>query len=194
MTAQPTSGGPRTIGPDPARQRLANYTIEDVLALPSDSPRVELRDGVMILVPSPTIGHQNIASLLWLWLRTWAPEEYLATTAVGIVVGNSDTFEPDVLLLRTRPSMDAHYVAADQVLLAVEVVSPGTRRRDRFEKPADYAAIGIPHYWRIEQNPVHVYAYELGADGAYILTDDSASELVLSRPFDIRLAMADITP
>ncbi len=148
----------------------------------------------MILVPSPTIGHQNIANLLWLWLRTWAPEEYLATTAVGIVVGNSDTFEPDVLLLRSRPSMDSHYVGADQVLLAVEVVSPGTRRRDRLEKPADYAAVGIPHYWRIEQNPVHVYAYELGEDGTYHLTDDSASELVLSRPFDIRLAIADITP
>jgi Uma2 family endonuclease len=80
------------------------------------------------------------------------------------------------------------------VLIAVEVVSRGTRRRDRFEKPADYAAAGIPHYWRVEQDPVHVYAYELGEDGTYRLAAESETELVLERPFEIRLTIADITP
>jgi Uma2 family endonuclease len=173
---------------------MASYTTADVLALPEDAPRVELRDGVMIMVPSSTIGHQNIGNLLWHWLRTWAPKEHFATTAVGVLVTDSDTFEPDVLLLRTRPSTQDHYVAADQVLIAVEVVSRGTRRRDRFEKPADYAAARIPHYWRIEQDPIHVYAYELGEDGTYQLAADSDTELVLERPFEIRLSVADITP
>ncbi len=182
------------MGPDPARQRLANYTIEDVLALPDDAPRVELRDGVMLVVPSPTVGHQNIANLVWMWLRERAPRDYFATTAVGVLVGNSDTFEPDVLLLRSRPSMDSHFVTAEQVLLAVEVVSPGTRRRDRFEKPADYAAMGIPFYWRIEQSPIHIYAYELGPADTYELVDDSATEIALPRPFELRLAVAEITP
>lgn len=75
----------------------------------------------------------------------------------------------------------------------VEVVSPGTRKRDRFEKPGDYAAAGIPHYWRIEQGPVHVYAYDL-VDGRYELVADSADELVLTAPFPIRLPIRDITP
>jgi hypothetical protein len=39
--------------PDPVRQLRANYTIEDVLNLPEDAPRVELVDGVMVVVPSP---------------------------------------------------------------------------------------------------------------------------------------------
>jgi Uma2 family endonuclease len=173
---------------------MADHTIADVLALPVDSPRVELRDGVMIVVPSPTIGHQNIANLLWLRLRSAAPSEYLATTAIGVAIGPADTFEPDVLLLRSRPSMATHYVPADQVVIAVEVVSAGTRRRDRFEKPADYAAVGIPHYWRVEQDPVHLYAYELSSDGTYQLVADSDSEIKLERPFDIRLVIADITP
>ncbi len=76
----------------------------------------------------------------------------------------------------------------------VEVVSPGTRRRDRLEKPADYAAAGVPYYWRIEQDPVHVYAYELGLDGTYQLAADSDEELVLAKPFEIRLPIAAITP
>jgi Uma2 family endonuclease len=146
------------------------------------------------VVPSPTIGHQNIAFLLQTWIRAQAPSDLFATAAVGVVIGNSDTFEPDVALLRSRPSMDSHYVAAEQVLLVVEVVSPGTRRRDRFEKPADYAAAGIPFYWRIEQDPIHIYAYELGPGDAYALVDDSTTEIVLDRPFEIRLAVAEITP
>jgi hypothetical protein len=48
MTAQPIESEPhRMWTPDPLRQRLANDTIEDGLALPDDAPRVEVRDGVM---------------------------------------------------------------------------------------------------------------------------------------------------
>ncbi|WP_307868519.1 Uma2 family endonuclease [Micromonospora sp. C95] len=64
---------------------------------------------------------------------------------------------------------------------------------DRLEKPADYADAGIPHYWRIEQNPVHVYAYDL-VDGRYELAADSAEELIVTKPFDVRLPVRDITP
>lgn len=115
MSAQPVPAtGARWSGPDLRRQRLANYTVEDVLTLPDDAPRVELRDGVM-------------------------------------------------------------------------------RRRDRLEKPAGYAAAGIRHYWRIAQNPLHIHAYEL-VGGRYELVADSAEELVLAKPFEIRLPVRDIAP
>ncbi|GAA3335927.1 Uma2 family endonuclease [Amorphoplanes nipponensis] len=191
MTAEPTGHVMWT--PDPIRQRLAAATIEDVLCLPDDAPRVELRDGVMIVVPSPTYDHQDICSLLWLWLRQHAPREYRASQATGVAVSLDNTFEPDVLLVDADVSGSRHYSVVEQVTLAVEVVSPGTRRRDRLEKPAEYAAAGIPHYWRIEQNPVHVYAYDL-VDGSYQLVADSADELVLTAPFEIRLPISDITP
>jgi hypothetical protein len=51
VTAQPT--GHAMWSPDPIRQRLAAHTVEDVLKLPEDAPRVELRDGLMVVVPSP---------------------------------------------------------------------------------------------------------------------------------------------
>jgi len=82
---------------------------------------------------------------------------------------------------------------AEQVLIAVEVVSPGTKRQDRFEKPVKYSAAGIPHYWRIEQDPVHVFAYDL-VDGRYELAGDSAEAMTLRKPFDIELRVRDITP
>jgi len=191
MTAQPT--GHVTWSPDLTKQRSSSYTLEDVLQLPDDAPRVELRDGVMTVVPSPTGGHQNIGNLLWLWFRQHAPLDFEPVTAVGVAVSHKSAFEPDVVLLRRPVDGDTHYYSAEQVLIAVEVVSPGTRRRDRFETLGDYAAAGIAHYWRIEQKPIHVFAYDL-VDGQYQLAGDSADVLTLRKPFDIELRVRDITP
>jgi Uma2 family endonuclease len=190
MTAEPTHA---MWSPDPRKQRLAAYTLEDVLKLPYDAPRVELRDGVAVVVPTPSIGHQQIGNLLWLWLREHSPEEFESVTAVGVAFGYQDTLEPDVLLIRRPVALDNHFVTPERTVLAVEVVSPGTKRRDRLEKPAEYAAAGVPHFWRIEQNPIHIFAYALGKTG-YELVADATEELVLMEPFEIRLPIRDITP
>lgn len=195
MTAQPidTPAGAMW-SPDPIRQRKANYTIEDAIALPDDAPRVELRDGVIVVVPSPAFGHQKIGNRLYRWFEDHAPSVYEPATAIGVVVSLGDTFEPDVLLLQENAVDRAkHYFNAEDVVLAVEIVSPSTRRRDRLEKPPQYAAAGIRHFWRIEQDPVHVFAYELIDDG-YKLVADATDELVLDSPFEIRLPIREITP
>jgi Uma2 family endonuclease len=86
-----------------------------------------------------------------------------------------------------------HFYLAEQVMVAVEVVSRSTKRRDRLEKPAEYEAVGIPHYWRIEQEPVHLFAYDLVGDH-YELVDDSTDVLSLAKPFPLELRIRDITP
>lgn len=191
MTAEPA--GHVMWSPNPFRQRLANYFLEDVLNLPDDAPRVELRDGVMIVVPAPTYDHQDIVGLLWVWLRRHAPGELRASLATGVALSLDTTYEPDVLLVSSEVDGARHYSMADKVELVVEVVSPGTKKRDRLEKPAEYAAAGIPHYWRIEQRPLHIFAYDL-VDGHYRLAAESETELVLSAPFEIKLPIRDITP
>lgn len=195
MTAQPIDPPAGAMwSPDPVRQRQANYTIDDVLALPDDAPRVELRDGVIIVVPSPTLGHQSIGSRLWRWFDDHAPRDFLPANALGVAVAADTSLEPDVLLLwRAAVSGDKHYFMPEHVALAVEIVSPSTRRRGRLEKPPLYAAAGIEYFWRIEQNPVHVFAYQL-VDGAYKLVADATDELVLESPFEIRLPIRDIAP
>ncbi|MFF5057209.1 Uma2 family endonuclease [Micromonospora sp. NPDC000663] len=82
----------------------------------------------------------------------------------------------------------------------MEIVSPGTRRIDRFAKPGEYAAAGIPYYWRIEQDPVHVCAYRIG-DGVgpggerqYELVTDGADVIELTEPFAMKLPIAEIRP
>jgi Uma2 family endonuclease len=184
--------------PDPARQVRAAYTIEDVLNLPEDAPRVELVDGVMVVVPSPSIGHQDIGNRLWNWLRRNAPKTYRPVTAVGVAVTTKDAYEPDVMLLKQpRPgALDTtrHYLSPDEVAIVVEVVSPGTGHRDRVLKPGGYADAGIPYFWRIEQNPMRVLVFRLSEDGSYYLMADSTELLELDEPFEIRMPIKDITP
>jgi len=109
-------------------------------------------------------------------------------------VAVDETYEPDVMLRRAESFADRHFLPADQVVLVVEVVSPHTRARDRFAKPAGYAAAGSPFYWRIGQDPVHVYAYRRNAEGVYEPAADSADVLELDEPFPMKLPIAEITP
>jgi Uma2 family endonuclease len=192
VTAEPTDRV--RWAPDPMRQRLADYTIEDILLLPDDAPRVELSDGFMITVPQPTIGHQRVSALLWAWFGQQAASADVEPAGrLGVIMSHKDTLEPDLVLLRHPIRGSHHYFDPSQVLIAVEIVSPGTRRRDRLEKPALYADAGVPHFWRIELEPVHVHAYDL-VQGRYVPAADSDRMLVLSKPFDIKLPILDITP
>jgi Uma2 family endonuclease len=191
MTAEPA--GPSAWTPDPVRQRARGYTLEDLFMLPDDAPRVELADGVLSVVPPPSIGHQKINYRLVAWFEQHAPEAFEALFAIGVLVDLRHTLEPDVALVRRPTDNDHHYVLPDQTVLVVEIVSPSTKRRDRLEKPGLYATAGIPHYWRIEQDPMHVFAYDL-VNGRYDLVADSTEELVLSAPFEIKLPIRDIAP
>jgi Uma2 family endonuclease len=55
-----------------------------------------------------------------------------------------------------------------EVLLAIEIVSPGSAGLDRHLKPVEYARAGIPHFWRVERDgpaTVHRFGLGAGADG-----------------------------
>lgn len=58
----------------------------------------------------------------------------------------------------------------------------------------------IPHYWRVEQDPLRVYAYRRserpGPSGfpQYELVADSADVLDLAEPVEIKLPIAEIIP
>lgn len=70
--------------------------------------------------------------------------------------------------------------------LLIEIVSPTSTGMDRVQKPAEYAAVGVPFYWRVETEPtVEVIAHEL-VEGAYRETGRlSSGEGALSAPYDV---------
>lgn len=140
-------------------------TAEQYDALPENSRR-ELVDGVIRIMASPTMGHQSVArDLGYLLDRLGRPVGYRATGPLEVKLRPNRRRNPDVVVVPAS-SFDrkACRVEPRFVMLAVEVVSPGSETDDRREKPFEYAEGEIPHYWRVELAPelvIHTYRLEL---------------------------------
>jgi len=76
---------------------------------------------------------------------------------------------PDVVVLRRSAyRRDRNQCLPADVVLVVEVVSPGSESTDRILKPIEYARAGIEHYWRVEISPeIVVNTYRLGESSSY---------------------------
>ena len=173
------------------------WTVADLDRLPDDDDRrYELFDGVVSVAPSPSDEHQEAAGVLWAILRAAAPAGLRATHGVGVVISQDNFLVPDVLVVRgDTPRRRGDFPASD-VLLAVEVVSPSTRSQDRWRKPSLYAQAGIPSYWRVELDPLHVVAYRLDVDGFYAehTRADAGYVFSVAEPFRVEFDPGDLLP
>lgn len=92
-----------------------------------------------------------------------------AVTAVGVRMRRNLGYIPDLVVCEPV-ARGTKSVAANTVVLAVEVVSPSSRKIDRFEKPVAHAAAGIQAYWRAEvvKDLTGVHCYRLDDGGVYV--------------------------
>ena len=168
------------------------WTVDHLDALPESHHRYELTDGALTVSPSPSSLHQAVAMRLGALLDDLAPEPYAVTQAVDIRFARQLTRIPDVLVVRSEePSR--HWFAPSEVILAVEIESPGSHIEDRATKPALYAQYGIPHFWRVELAPARVNAYRIGATGRYEIACEG-DQLTLTEPFELDIAVRDMLP
>ncbi|MBF6334620.1 Uma2 family endonuclease [Nocardia abscessus] len=159
-------------------------TLEDWIALPEDSSRsYELVEGVLVVSPKPVSQHQRAILRLGAQLEPQLPSTHgvLADTEVLIDEGPLPTIRvPDVLVV-PEAGIQANlprYDAAD-VLLAVEILSPGSRRTDRVTKFFEYAEAGIEYYWMIDlDKPTSLAAYYL-IGGDYELVAEQSGTVTL---------------
>ena len=130
---------------------LGPYRRRDYEALP-DEPRCELIFGRIYVSPSRSPLHQAILLALAHALETAAFE-----TGGLPFVAPLDTFladhsvvQPDVLYISAarRGILQERIEGAPDLL--VEVLSPGTARRDRGEKLLLYAQSGVREYWIVD--------------------------------------------
>lgn len=168
------------------------WTVDDLDAFPESHYRYELTDGALTVSPSPSGLPQAIAMRLGVRLEAAAPEQLAVTQGVEIRFGRQLTRIPDVLVLRSdQPGR--HGYAPSEVLVAVEIESPGSHLEDRATKPALYAQYGIPHYWRIEPQPPLVSVYGIGQGDCYQMIG-AGPRLSVSEPFAFHVAIAELLP
>jgi Uma2 family endonuclease len=155
--------------PRPPTRRDRRWTFDETLAeLPESNQPTELWDGELIMSPSPSFFHQDIVAHFYKLLDAWVRERRLAKTAISpldMVLTQRDVTQPDVMFI----SNDRLGILTDRVRgaadLVVEVISLGSRRRDRIDKRDLYEQHGVKEYWIIdpEARTVEVLSLESGA-------------------------------
>lgn len=125
-------------------------------ALEDDGQRYELIDGELFVTPSPIDIHQLVVGELHALLR-----EYLKGMGIGKqMVSPSDVrrgdrtrnwVQPDVFVVRLADGLRPPYpYDLSDLLLAVEVSSPSSRRLDYHIKRELYLRSGVATYWVID--------------------------------------------
>ena len=150
-----------------AEQRM---TYRDLARLPDDGLRHELLDGEHVVTPSPNTAHQRIV-----WNLASELAAFLDATPAGTAL-----FAPFDIKLSplTVVVPDLVYFAADRFArvvnekyataapdLVVEILSPGTRRRDRGRKRAIYEREGVAEYWIVDPEAKDVTVFRRAAPG-----------------------------
>ena len=143
---------------------LGPYRRDDYARLPAE-PRCELLFGRFYVTPSPSLLHQVVSQLLWRRLDDCADAAggLAAMAPLDVTLADHSVVQPDVLYVSAgRRSVLGERVEGAPDLL-VEVLSPGTARRDRGEKLALYAQSGVREYWIVD--PIERQIEFLVADG-----------------------------
>ncbi|WP_242583611.1 Uma2 family endonuclease [Streptomyces sp. MST-110588] len=174
-------------------------TVDDLFSLPGLPPHTELIDGSLVFRSPQRIFRSRALFLLEAGLQRTVPDRLWVMREMTVVLGPRNAPEPDLLVVRGEAvsgGSQTRFEAAD-VVLAVEVVSPDSRERDRETKPGKYARAGIPHFWLVEmagedEHPA-VHTYELDAVAkSYCLTGIYHQRLKVSVPFTIDVDLTQI--
>ncbi|WP_088988187.1 Uma2 family endonuclease [Micromonospora chokoriensis] len=152
----------------------AVVTLDDVAAMnaaDSNGHRYETSpEGVLSVMPPPDSEHAMIASRLFAWLimAGWPAEQVLQAAGVRISGPDGDGGRiPDLSVWR-KPPLRSVWAAVADVVLVVEIVSPGSEAMDSVTKVREYASAGIPQYWVVDRDSAQtVTLHRLSGSGAY---------------------------
>jgi len=156
--------------PDTARR----YTVDEVLAFPSDGNRYELAHGELLVTPAPRLEHQRIVSRLLAALLPYLakhPGIAEAFTAPADISWARDVLvQPDVFVVPAAETAGG-WQGVRTLLLAVEVLSPGTARSDRVVKRRLYQEFDVRTYWIVDLDARVVELWQPDDERPQVVTD-----------------------
>lgn len=158
-----------------------------------DEPvHVEYYDGCAV-VNNPNRVHQRVIARVLALLNQACPVEYEALAEWGWEAAAQTMFKPDVMVVAKEGPQDWLRTAP---LIAVEVLSPSTRRVDLTLKMEAYAAGGALWYWVVDPvaQSVSVYANRAGRFVQHRLdsTAHKATAMVITDPFPVTIDVTEL--
>ena len=138
--------------PVPETQRL--YTYDELAAeMPETNQPHELWDGALIMAPTPSFFHQEIAFRFHRALHDWVVAHNLGKAIgapIDMVLSSHRAVQPDVAFIAKDRLAIIQRVIMGPADLVAEVVSLQGRSRDRIEKRDLYEQHGVKEYWIID--------------------------------------------
>jgi Uma2 family endonuclease len=176
-----------------AVETWGRFTRVDLDAMPDDGRRYELLDGTIVVSPAPTPAHQSAVFRLARLLDDAASADskvFIAPLDTALPTG--DVLEPDVLVAQVETITAKDVTGVPR--LAVEVLSPSSRRRDLGDKLTAYRDAGVPSYWVVDPVNPRLRAWQL-IDGDYVEIADISGEeeWTAEAPFPVTIRPADLT-
>jgi hypothetical protein len=170
------------------------WRIDEVLALPEDGMRHELVEGRLVVSPVPANPHQVAGKRLERLLDEGAPPELEAMREINLRIG-ADLLIPDVMVadveVLTGPGQ---FVDPTDVVLVVEILSPGNSKFERAWKPQRYAEAVIPFYVEVDliDGPRISFQELQGKDYVEIAYAARGGRLHVERPFELDFDPGDL--
>ncbi|MDT0610007.1 Uma2 family endonuclease [Streptomyces lancefieldiae] len=173
------------------------YTVDDLSTLPDLPPHTELIDGSLVFVSPQRRFHYLAIDLLFNGLRSSLAAGLSVEREMTVLLDERNGPEPDISVVRADAvtGLDQTSFRAEDVLLAVEVVSPESESRDRTTKPHKYAAAGIPSFWRVEREGTKggllIHVYELDpVSKAYVHMGLHRDVIKVDKPYAIGIDLS----
>jgi Uma2 family endonuclease len=161
-------------------QPKKGLTVDDYMALEGEQ-RHELIRGRLLMTPSPALGHQHTTHEIDYALTSHVREFDLGhcfEAPTDVVLFEDTVLQPDFLFVakdRLADLYDGHSLTGPPDLV-VEVLSPGTIKRDRIEKMDLYGEAGVPWLLLVEPDERFVEVFRLEEDSGKYRRDDRASD------------------
>lgn len=163
--------------------RQGEWTEQDYWPLSDRNRVLELSEGTLLIPPMPTTIHQEVVLAMAIALRMHAAAAQAGEVAYGATVAvaplpvklwHDKIREPDVMLMLAEHRHRIHRHYWEPPDLAIEVISPHTKRVDCVEKVQEYAAAGISEYWIIF--PDHSSGHSRDRRAVEVYTKDEADQ------------------
>ena len=129
-------------------------------------------DGKVITMAPASYDHEDLFSFLLTLLRLYVRKRKLGNVLGSRYLIHLPTIrrgrEPDLLFFATERQALAKKNYFDGAPdLVVEIISPGSIKRDRDDKYEEYEAAGVREYWLIDPDHLQADFYFLGDDALY---------------------------
>jgi Uma2 family endonuclease len=168
------------------------FTPADLDTVPEDVLRCELVDGALVVRRPPTPAQQRVLLEVACMLRSACPEGLQVLPApVRFQPTQGLSLLPHVLVCH-RDDVGPRYVE-QPLLLAVSILSPGTREVDAGFRRALYELSGAKSYWMFDPEEAELTVLEL-VDGRYVeravVRGDDVFEA--ETPFAVKVVPAEL--